>query len=67
MVTKLALLPKYMCIWKSILLTSPVLCVSQQIYGYEDLHMLQSRLPMVSLATTLPLLIINLAYVWILS
>ena len=24
----------------------------QQIYGYEDLHMLQSRLPMVSLITT---------------
>ena len=23
-------------------------CRTQQIYGYEDLHMLQSRLPMVS-------------------
>lgn len=26
-----------------------VVYVIQQIYGYEDLHMLQSRLPMVSL------------------
>lgn len=30
----------------------PVLFISQQIYGYEDLHMLQSRLPMVSILTT---------------
>ncbi|XP_035007212.2 ubiquitin-associated protein 2a isoform X2 [Hippoglossus stenolepis] len=29
--------------------TLPVFCVPQQIYGYEDLHMLQSRLPMPSL------------------
>lgn len=26
--------------------------VSQQIYGYEDLHMLQSRLPLVSIFAT---------------
>lgn len=25
------------------------ICIFQQIYGYEDLHMLQSRLPMVSI------------------
>lgn len=26
----------------------PLFSILQQIYGYEDLHMLQSRLPMVS-------------------
>lgn len=38
-------IPESVIVWW---LKMPLFSILQQIYGYEDLHMLQSRLPMVS-------------------
>lgn len=38
-------IPESVLVWE---LKMPFFYILQQIYGYEDLHMLQSRLPMVS-------------------